>query len=443
MSKAVANRASRSAPSIAPSFVVERFTLDNGLRVVVSPDRSSPTVDVTLAYDVGMRSEPEGRTGFAHLFEHFMFQGSKNLPKGEFDKLVENNGGVLNGYTRADQTVYYEAFPSNALEVVLFAEADRLRSLDLTEESLRNQVDVVKEEIRVNVLNTAYGGFPWEFLPGVMFETFPNAHDGYGSFEDLEAATLDDAKDFFQRYYTPRNAVLAIAGDTTTEEVHELVERYFGEIEGRPAPERPDYAEPIPTSERRKTHVDRNAPRPALALGYRVPHPMDDDEEFAATVVLSSLLGDGEASRLYQRLVKTDRIATHLQAYVGEFGDAFGSRDPTMLEIVVYYVDPKTRKRVIDTIDEEVSKVAQGTSADEIERVTSSLCASYLWGVDQIIGRTSDLATLELIRGRPELINDIPSALRAVTPAEVSAAAAKWIDPKRRAVLEWEPGANT
>jgi predicted Zn-dependent peptidase len=428
-------------PKIATSFPIERFTLDNGLRVVVSPDRSSPTVDVTIAYGVGMRSEPKGRTGFAHLFEHFMFQGSKNMPKGEFDKHIESNGGVLNGYTRADQTVYYEVLPSNALEVAFFLEADRLRGLDLTPESLQNQIDVVKEEIRLNVLNAPYGGFPWEFLPGVMFDTFANAHDGYGSFEDLEAATIDDAIDFFEKYYAPGNAILGVVGDTTTEEVQALVQRHFGDIAARDVPPRGDFSEPPPSSERRKTHVDRNAPRPAVALGYRVPDPIGDPDGYAACVVLAAVLGDGEASRLYQRLIKTDRIATHMQAYVGEFGDAFGSADPTLLNVVAYYVDKDATDRLLSTIDEEVARVAGGIESAEVERVTSSMTADYLASVDQIIGRATDVVTLELIRGRAEFVNEIPSALRRVTAAQVAEGAASWMTGGNRAVLDWQAGA--
>src|SRR5207302_8236759 len=174
---------------------------------------------------------------------------------------------------------------------------------------------------------------------------------------------------------------------------------------------------PGPGSERRKTHTDPNAPRPAVALGYRVPNPIDELEDYAASVVLASILGDGDASRLYQRLVKTDRIATHLQAYVGEFGDAFGSADPTMLQIVAYYVDPKAKSKVIGTIDEEITKVVEGVDAAEVQRVTSAMTAAHLAGVDQIIGRTTDLAALEQIRGRAEFINEIPTVLRSVTPA--------------------------
>src|SRR4051794_367192 len=190
----------------ATKYPVERFTLDNGLRVVLTPDRSAPVVGVAVVYDVGIRSEPEGRTGFAHLFEHLMFQGSENLEKLAHFRHVQGSGGTFNGSTHFDYTDYFETLPSNALERALFLEADRMRGPKLTSENLRNQVDVVKEEIRVNVLNRPYGGFPWLKLPPVMFDTFPNAHDGYGSFDDLESAPLDHPKAFFDRYYASRDA---------------------------------------------------------------------------------------------------------------------------------------------------------------------------------------------------------------------------------------------
>ena len=172
------------------SYPIERFRLDNGLRVVLAPDHSAPVVGVAVLYDVGIRSEPEGRTGFAHLFEHLMFQGSANLEKLAHFRYVQGSGGTFNGSTHFDYTDYFETLPAGALERALFLEADRMRGPTLTEANLRNQVDVVKEEIRVNVLNRPYGGFPWLRLPPVMFDTFPNAHDGYGSFEDLESATV-------------------------------------------------------------------------------------------------------------------------------------------------------------------------------------------------------------------------------------------------------------
>ncbi len=201
--------ASTQAPA-GPGVVV-RTRLRNGLRVVLLPDRSAPVIGVAVYYDVGIRSEPEGRTGFAHLFEHLMFQGSASLGKMEHIRYVESSGGWLNGSTRLDYTNYYEALPAPALERALFLEADRMRAPAVTEENLANQIAVVEEEIRVNVHNQPYGGFPWLTLPAVLFETFPNAHDGYGAFAELESATVDDARDFFAHYYAPGNAVLAVS----------------------------------------------------------------------------------------------------------------------------------------------------------------------------------------------------------------------------------------
>src|SRR5437764_4154452 len=223
----------------ALSFDLHYHTLGNGLRVVLAPDSSSPVIGIGLVYDVGFRSEPEGRTGFAHLFEHLMFQGSANLQKLEHFRYVQASGGIFNGSTHLDYTNYFEALPSNALERGLFLEADRMRSPRITEENLANQLDVVKNEIRVNVMNRPYGGFPWIWLPQVLFDSFANAHNGYGGFEDLESATVDDARDFFRKYYAPSNAVLSVAGDLDPDQTLALVEKHFGGLPRRRAPKRP------------------------------------------------------------------------------------------------------------------------------------------------------------------------------------------------------------
>ncbi|HEX4979790.1 MAG TPA: pitrilysin family protein [Acidimicrobiales bacterium] len=430
--------ATRHVP--APSLTIERTTLSNGLTVVLAPDRSAPAVATTVNYDVGFRSEPEGRTGFAHLFEHLCFQGSNSLEKGDADRLIEGNGGLMNGSTRSDYTNYLAMLPSNALELALFLEADRMRGLRLTEENLQNQIDVVKEEIRVNVLNRPYGGFPWIDLPPVMFESFNNAHNGYGSFVDLESATVDDAVDFFERYYAPGNAVLCVAGDLAVEATLELVERHFGDIPPRPVPPLPDCGEPPPSAERRAVRSDPMAPMPALAAGYRVPDPIRDLDEFLAAVLLVEVLTDGDAARLHQRLVKRDRLASHVSGMIGTFGDPFDVRDPTMLQVMAYHPE-SSADQVLAAIDDEVEKVAGGSvTSEEVERVVVSVVSHHLRRLDHLLQRAMTLCTLEQQRGGAELVNELPARLAAVSAERVSEAAARWMRPDRRAVLEVVPG---
>ncbi|HVM10189.1 MAG TPA: pitrilysin family protein [Acidimicrobiales bacterium] len=434
-------RTSRPSRLPAPALAVERATLKNGLRVVLSPDRSAPTIATTVNYDVGFRSEPEGRTGFAHLFEHLCFQGTATLDKGEADRLIEGNGGIGNGSTRSDYTNYLAMLPSNALDLALFLEADRMRGVRLTEESLQNQIDVVKEEIRVNVLNRPYGGFPWIDLPPIMYRTFNNAHNGYGSFVDLESATVDDAADFFDTYYAPGNAVLAVAGDLDVDATLNLIEKHFGDIPARPVAPPPDCGEPAPDEERRGQKVDPMAPVPALAAGYRVPDPINELDDFLAAVVLVELLTDGDASRLYQRLVKRDRLASHLGGMIGTFGDALDVRDPTMLQVLAYHPGVAADS-VLAAVDEEVDRIANdGVADDELRRVVVSFVSGHLRRIDNLLQRTMLMCTLEQQRHRAEVVNELPSLLEAVDAASVMKVAQTWIRPNKRAVLEVVPGA--
>src|SRR5947207_2868747 len=387
----------------APSFPVQRFRLGNGLRVVLMPDPSAPTAAIAVVYDVGFRSEPEGMTGFAHLFEHLMFEGSVTLEKGQHDKLVTGNGGVMNGSTRSDYTNYFEQLPSNALELGLYLEADRMRGLRLTDENVRSQIAVVKEEIRVNVVNQPFGGFPWILLPPVMFETFANAHNGYGSFVDLEAATADQAVAFFDQYYAPGNATLVVAGDLEVDQTREMIERHFGPVPARAVPPLASFAEPVPTEERRAIHHDRLAPLAAVAVGYRVPDPINQWEDYVASAVLTDLLADGTASRLYQRLVKRDQLASHVGGLLGTFGDPFDVRDPTMLQLLAYHppggVDP-----LVGAIDEEVAAVgAGGATEEEVDRVVTTMTAQTIRRLDDSMNRALAAACLEQQRSRAEL----------------------------------------
>jgi zinc protease len=420
----------------APTFALTHHTLDNGLRVVVAPDRSAPVVGVAVLYDVGIRSEPEGRTGFAHLFEHLMFQGSANLEKLEHFRYVQSSGGMFNGSTHFDYTNYFEALPSNALERGLFLEADRMLSPRITEENLANQLEVVKNEIRVNVLNRPYGGFPWIMLPGVLFDTFANSHNGYGGFEDLEGATVDDARDFFARYYAPANAVLAVAGDLDPDETLGLVEKHFGAIKKRRAPKRPSFAEPPLSAERRATHDDPHAPIPAVALGYRVPDPVGSLDSHLANLLLAEVLSDGDASRLQQRLVQRDQLVTDVSAYLGEFGDPFDERDPTALTIMAHYPDAGSLDAILCAIDEEFAGIADdGLAVGELDRVRARLVSTLLRELDPVISRTLNFAKFELIYGQAQLIAELPGRLAAVTEQAVRDAAAE-LRPDRRAVLE-------
>ncbi|HEY3011088.1 MAG TPA: pitrilysin family protein [Micromonosporaceae bacterium] len=421
---------------------MERLTLGNGLRVVLAPDRSAPVIGVAVVYDVGIRSEPEGRTGFAHLFEHLMFQGSANLEKLAHFRYVQGAGGTFNGSTHLDYTDYFETLPSSALERTLFLEADRMRGPRLTEENLRNQVDVVKEEIRVNVLNRPYGGFPWLKLPPVVFDTFPNAHDGYGSFADLESATVADAAEFFEAYYACGNAVLALSGDFDVADAVALVERHFGDVPARPAPARPSFAEPDVAGERRDAYTDRLAPLPAVAAAWRVPDPIAGFQAYLPYVVLAEVLTDGDASRLVERLVLTDRSVTSVGGYIGFMGEPFEVRDPTALVLQAHLPPGGDADKVLRSVDEELERLATVGLADgELARTQARMATHLLRDADAVLGRALRMAVLEQQRGEPALLNELPRLVGDVTEEQIVAAAAE-LRPHRRASVEVVAGGS-
>ena len=421
---------------------LERFRLGNGLRVLIAPDPGMPAVGVWVGYDVGFRSEPPGRTGFAHLFEHLMFQGSESVPKLGHASLIQGAGGVMNGSTHPDYTQYFEVVPAPALELALFLEADRMRAPSLTPENLANQVDVVKQEINVNVVNQPYGGFPWITLPPVLFRSFANAHNGYGDFSDLEAATVEDARDFFRRYYGPGNAVLTVAGNVDPGAARLLVERHFGDVPSRRVTRRPSFAEPEPAEERRDVVVDRLAPQPALAVGWRVPDPADL-EAYLPMVMLSGILSTGEASRLNVRLVLRDRLVTAASTYLGTFGDPFDGRDPTVFYLRAIHAEDVPAQRILDAVDEELAAVAAGGVPEaELARVRALSLARLYGHADQLMGRLNSLGSLELVLGRAELLEDLPELVDAVTSESVAEAAGALLR-RRRAVQELRPGGGS
>ena len=431
-----------AAPKTAtpsPSYALHRATLANGLRVVVNPDASSPVVAIAVYYDVGMRSEPEGRTGFAHLFEHMMFQGSENLGKTEHFSHVQGNGGTLNGSTHVDYTNYYEVMPSAATELALFLEADRMRSVAVTQDNLDNQIAVVQNEIRVNVLNRPYGGFPWLKVPPLLFAEFANSHNGYGDFVDLESSTVQDARGFFDRYYAPGNAVLSVSGDVDAAQVLAWAEQHFGDIPAREVPPRPSFSEPLPTERRRAVEHDELAPAPAVAIAWRVPDPADLTT-YLPYVVLAEVLTDGDASRLQDRMLLQDRCATSISGYLGLLGDPLDARDPTPFLLEVHHPEHTPVDTVLATVEAELARLAaDGLTPGELDRTVARMTARYLRDVDSVLGRATTMAVFEQQRDRAELLNELPGLLRSVTAEAVQAAAAT-LTPQTATVLELRPG---
>lgn len=423
------------------SIPIHRARLSNGLRVVIAPERGAPAVFVSATYDVGFRSEPEGRTGFAHLFEHLMFQGSATLEKGLHDELTSGNGGDNNGSTWPDFTNYYETMPGNALELTLFLEADRMRAVRLSEETLRNQVDVVKDEIKLNILNAPYGGFDWLYLPQVLFETFANAHDGYGNFADLEAATLADAQSFFDRYYAPGNCVLAVLGGVDADDTLAMIERHFGDIPARTVPPTVDASEPAPRAEKRLIHTDDHAPDPAVMIGWRTPDPLHDTDRFLAACLLNDLLVSGEASRLSDRLIKRDRLALEVGGHVGAFpGSALMVRDPAAFCVSAIYTGSADPDPLVRAIDEEVARIADGAlPKDEFARVRTSWRSSFLRDVGSNGDRGHLLTAYELFHGDATALLDVPDRVASITAEALTEVAATHLTTSARAILDWRP----
>ncbi|WP_031465435.1 M16 family metallopeptidase [Sciscionella sediminilitoris] len=404
---------------------IHRFTCSNGLRVLLAPDSGLGLVAVSVHYDVGFRSEPEGRTGFAHLFEHLMFQGSESLEKLAHFRHVQGSGGSFNGSTHPDYTDYFEVLPSAALERALFLEADRMRAPRITEENLRNQVDVVKEEIRLNVLNRPYGGFPWITLPPVLYQTFPNAHNGYGDFSELESATVEDCASFFDTYYAPSNAVLTIAGEFDVDTAIALVEKHFGDVPARPRPVRPDFGEPAPESQRTGNVVDAHAPLPALAVGYRLPDPVNDLDGYLASHVLGAVLTEGDASRLQQRMVHTEPLVVEVNARCGLMGAPLDSRDPDTFVLTAIHTDEVASEKVLAVVDEELERLAEtGPDETELARVSARWAAALHGNHDRLVSRALDYGATELLHGSAELVAELPERIGAVTANQVAEAAA-------------------
>ena len=419
---------------------VEYHTLDNGLRVVLSPDNTSPTVTVAVYYNIGFRIEPQDRTGFAHLFEHMMFQGSENLGKMEFVRLVQSNGGILNGSTRFDFTNYFEILPAHKLETALWAEADRMRGLDITQENLRNQQDVVINEVKVNVLNQPYGGFPWLDMPQYANENWYNAHNFYGDLEDLEAATLEDVQKFFDTYYSPNNAALVLVGDFDPTEGLAMVEQYFGDIPSVELPALPDISEPEQMEEKNFTKTDRLANRPALAFAYHIPER--NTPEYYAMGLIDQILLQGEDSRLYQALVQENGLTGNVNGGINLLGNMFNYNGPMLWTASLFHddsVSPDSVMMIVDEVVEELQTelVDQATLDRSVVKLRSSLYDNM--GGFFGFGRADMLASFALFDDDPGRINTLEDEFQKVTPELIQEVAQKYLRTTNRTTLKVVP----
>jgi zinc protease len=409
---------------------------------VVSEDKSAPVVLVEVMYNIGFRVEPKGRTGFAHLFEHMMFQGSGQVKKMEHVSLMQQSGGVVNGSTRLDYTNYFQVLPSNALELALWLEADRMRSLDVSAENLKNQQNVVSEEVRVNVLNQPHASFEWLEIWQKANTNWFNAHNFYGDLSDLEAATLDDVQTFFKTYYAPNNAVLVVVGDTNAGEVRKLAEKHFGAIPRQTLPAAPDVSEPAQKEEKRTSREDKLARTPALAIAWHLPPRMTKD--FFALSVLDPLLVSDESAKLYQKLVRTDRLAMQVIGAFNFLGDNWDVKGPMLYTMRVDYMNDKTADQVLTAIESVLGEVREkGITEAELVQAKTSLRSSFLENIEggfmPRFGRANLLAAFALFDDDPSRINTILDELDKVTVADVKAAAGRWFVTTNRTSIDSRP----
>jgi zinc protease len=418
---------------------VEYFTLPNGLKVVVSEDRTAPVVLVEVIYNIGFRIEPKDRTGFAHLFEHMMFQGSANVKKMEHVSLMQQAGGIVNGSTRLDYTNYFQALPANALELALWLEADRMRSLDVSAENLKNQQNVVSEEVRVNVLNQPHAQFHWLDIWERANTSWYNAHNFYGDLSDLEAATLEDVRGFFKTYYAPNNAVLVVVGDTTAADVRTLAEKHFGAIPRQPLPERPDISEPPQKEEKRFTREDKLARTPAMAVAWHLPQRMTRD--FFALSVLDPLIVGDESAHLYQKLVRQDRLAVSVEGAFNFLGNNWDVQGPMLYTMRIDYMNDKNADQVLGAIEAVLGEIREkGITPTELAQAKTALRSAFLedmeGGFMPRFGRANLLGVFALFDDNPRRVNTILDELEQVTAADVKSAAARWLVPTNRTSID-------
>ncbi len=411
------------------------FTLENGLHVILHEDHSTPIVAVNVCYHVGSKNEKPDKTGFAHLFEHLMFDGSKNVKRGEFDKYITQAGGYDNAYTTEDKTNYFEVLPSNYLELALWLESDRMLGFSIQEISLITQREVVKEERRWRYENRPYGSV-WIKIAEKSFKKHPYRWPVIGYQEHLNNASMDDVREFYETFYVPNNAVLVIAGDIDVEKTKKLVEKYFAEI-----PKGPDNI-PRPTpddeplnGEIREVVEDVNAPLPAVFMSYRIPEEGNPDSY--ALSLLSSILSVGESSRLYQRLVYKDKIASEVETYSD-------SREHPGLFLVYAIANPGFGSDTLEkVIDEEIEKIKNyGVDEKELEKAKNKIESALVARRQTVQGKADLLAHYYTFFKNPGLIDTEIERYRKVTAEDVKRVVQKYLSHENRVILHYLPPKN-
>lgn len=410
---------------------LETFRLENGLRVVLSEDHSAPTYSICIAYNVGSRHERPGKTGFAHLFEHMMFQGSQNVGKGEHFILIQNNGGGMNGTTNADRTNYFQTLPANQLDLALFLESDRMRSLDVSDQNLANQRQAVKEERRLRIDNAPYGR-TFETIHELAYENFGYQHPTIGSMEDLDAATLQDVQEFFERYYAPNNAVIALVGDFDTMDALERVKHYFGDIPSQLENPEMLLTEPQQQAEKRIIIHDRFARVPRLDIVYKAP-PGNTNDWYIVDVMMEVIAG-GPSSRLYRRLVEEEQVAANVSGFLTE------RRGPSLIHIIAIPRPGHDLADVERIIYEEVDKVKRDVVEDwELEKVHMQIERRQAQGMQSTLNRAIAIAENTLFYNDPNLINTAPQKFLRVTKGTIKRAAEIFLTMDNRTVVTTLP----
>ena len=419
--------------SSSPRVEFTDSTLKNGLRVQLARDTTAPVIALNIAYAVGSKDERKGLTGFAHLFEHMMFKGSENVGDGEHFYQIFSSGGVMNGTTSPDITLYFETLPANQLELALFLEADRMRSLEISQENLDNQRQAVQEERRLRIDNRPYGRSN-ERLSELVFDNFAYKHSPIGTMEDLNAASVEDIARFFKTYYAPNNAILSLVGDFDPKEAMRLIRKYFEPIPRQPDPPAVDLIEPPQTQERRETIKDQLARMPHMFIVYKTVKGNTPDQY--AIEVLSSILQGGDSSRLYQRLNKELELVAGIGGYPDE-------RIGTSTLVISATVRPDRKPEEVEAaIYEEIEKLKREPIADwEMQKAKNATRLGYFDSIRGADDRATMLGSLTVKFNDPNLINTKVDKLAAVTAADVQRVAKQYLQQKNRSVLLTLPGA--